>query len=336
MAAAIFLNVLVACAQDNPFGVLTFLAWDHNWNGYMYKTPSDVERGVELIKDLGVSIIRLDFAWPEIETKKGRYNFEKIDRIVCLCRKNGIQILGVLGYSPPWSGKKWNEPVTNAELLKEFITAVVKRYPQITHWEFWNEPDSKTYWQPQDEMKTYTSLLKIVYPAMKSANPRAQLLMGGLTSEGFYAFKRILAQGGGEYFDIVNIHPFTDPLRKNSVKDIGYKLNHIRKELKKYGLRKKIWITEIGCPGKKDTTSCWWWIGRCTSEKEQADFLKEAFAYLTAQEDVEKVFWAFFQDTRNHFRSGVDYFGLVRKDFSKKPAFYAYKNLIKSRRAVAK
>jgi hypothetical protein len=42
---------------------------------------------------------------------------------------------------------------------------------------------------------------------------------------------------------------------------------------------------------------------------------------------VEKIFWAFFRDTPNHFGDGVDFFGLVRNDFSKKPAFTMYQRL---------
>ncbi len=41
--------------------------------------------------------------------------------------------------------------------------------------------------------------------------------------------------------------------------------------------------------------------------------------------DCEKAFWAFFRDTKDHFRNDIDYFGLVRWDFSRKPAFTAYK-----------
>ena len=43
-------------------------------------------------------------------------------------------------------------------------------------------------------------------------------------------------------------------------------------------------------------------------------------------EGLEKIFWAFWRDT-DHFKSGVDYFGLIRRDFSRKPAFEAYKKI---------
>jgi len=46
---------------------------------------------------------------------------------------------------------------------------------------------------------------------------------------------------------------------------------------------------------------------------------------LTELEDVEKIFWAFFRDNLGHFKSGVDFFGLVRWDNTPKPSFFIYK-----------
>jgi len=40
--------------------------------------------------------------------------------------------------------------------------------------------------------------------------------------------------------------------------------------------------------------------------------------------NVERVFWAFFRDTPDHFGDGVDAFGVVRENFSLKPAFSSY------------
>ena len=91
----------------------------------------------------------------------------------------------------------------------------------------------------------------------------------------------------------------------------------------------KIWFTEIGCPGvKKLTKENGWWEGLSPTETQQAAFVKEVFTRVIELADVEKVFWAFFRDSDRHFNSGVDYFGLVRWDFSKKPAYEAYKRAV--------
>lgn len=314
----------------NPFGILTFLPWNEEWNDYMYKNESDIDRALELIKELGVSIIRVDFSWNHIEKEKNNFDFQRHDYIVSACQKNNIQILGVLGYSPYWAGSNWNNPPSDIEALLKYVTTTIKRYPDVKYWEFWNEPDHYIYWQPQDSMKTYTNILKLVYTTIKSANPETYVLLGGLTSDGLYAFKNILRYDGGNYFDIANFHPFVDPFRKNNLEEIKHKLSHIRKELQKYKLDKKIWLTEVGCPGIiSKAENCSWWFGECPDEFQQAEFLKKLYDFIVTEKNVEKIFWAFFQDTSNHFKNGVDYFGLIRANHSKKPAYHEYKRIIK-------
>jgi hypothetical protein len=329
----LFLALLIpivsfASEKTNPFGVLTFLPWNEAWNNYMYKNEAEVDNAIALLKDLGVSTIRVDFSWENIERKQGVYDFKRLDYIISVCQKNNIGILGVIGYSPSWIGKQWNEPPSDIKPLLKFITVAVKRYPYIKYWEFWNEPDSQTYWQPQDDMKTYVSLLKAVYPSIKAANPQSAVLLGGLTRDGFYAFKSVLRLGGGDYFDIVNFHPFVDPNQPDGFHIVSGVLELFRKELQKYNLNKKIWLTEVGCPGRENTENCSWWLGPCQNEQQQAEFLKKAYACFLAQKDVDKIFWAFFQDTNAHFNNGVDSFGLIRADFSKKPAYLEYKKII--------
>jgi hypothetical protein len=90
---------------------------------------------------------------------------------------------------------------------------------------------------------------------------------------------------------------------------------------------KKIWITEIGCPGvRPEIKTGNWWMGKNPNERQQAIWLKEVHKELLQNPQVEKIFWAFFRDTKGHWNNGVDYFGLVRWDYSLKPAFKAYQD----------
>ena len=93
---------------------------------------------------------------------------------------------------------------------------------------------------------------------------------------------------------------------------------------------KEIWITEIGCPGvKKGEAAANWWMGKNPNEKEQAEWLKMVYTELIKEGVATKIFWAFLRDCNNHWGNGVDYFGLVRWDFSAKPAFFAYKEIFR-------
>jgi hypothetical protein len=88
---------------------------------------------------------------------------------------------------------------------------------------------------------------------------------------------------------------------------------------------KTIWFTELGCPGVPAGAQAQpWWLGRNPNEEEQAEWVGKVYDQTLNWNGVEKVFWAFFRDTPNHFECGTDFFGLLREDFAKKPAFYAY------------
>ena len=69
-----------------------------------------------------------------------------------------------------------------------------------------------------------------------------------------------------------------------------------------------------------------WWLGRNPSEIVQAEWVKIVYRNALKWPNVQKVFWAFFRDT-DHFKDGVDYFCLVRRDFSLKPAYACFKDL---------
>ena len=57
--------------------------------------------------------------------------------------------------------------------------------------------------------------------------------------------------------------------------------------------------------------------------------LNESLSAILASGKVDRVFWAFFQDTGHFFNlKNIDYYGLVRSDFTKKPAYEALKRLI--------
>lgn len=311
----------------NPFGVLAFFSWNHTWNNFKYN-EENLKRAVKLLQDMGARFVRMDFLWNDIEPQQGNFDFDKYDFIVNLLSQHQIRILGILVYSADWASDSWNNPPYRDEDFVTYCKEVVARYKtKIKYWEVWNEPDSIFYWRPQDDMQRYTQLLKKVYETVKEIDPSSKIILGGLTQNGYFALKNLYRNGAGGYFDIVNIHPFVNPLEKNSVNRIRSLYKNIKNLMKKYGDEdKKIWFTEIGCPGvKKTTEENTWWEGVSPNEGEQAKFVKTVYKEVISLDDVEKLFWAFFRDNKDHFRSGVDYFGLVRWDFSKKPSFNAYR-----------
>ncbi len=311
----------------HPFGMLAFLSWNHPWNNFKY-TQDHIARAVRMIKKTGASFVRMDFYWNDIEPAPGRFSFEPYDRIGEELTRNNIGILAILDYSADWTAPRWNSPPRRDEDFVAFCRKVANRYKhRIKYWEIWNEPDSPAYWHPQDGMKRYTRLLKKSAAGIKEADASVHIVLGGLTAQGYYALNRIYSQGGKDAFDIVNIHPFVDPLTPNALDRIRNLHENIRRLMRRYGDQdKKIWFTEIGCPGvESPDESNAWWEGVSPSETEQAHFLYRVYTELLTLEGVEKIFWAYLRDNKDHFRSGMDYFGLIRWDFSPKKSYNAYR-----------
>ena len=49
--------------SNNPFGVLEFLHWNHDWNSYKYPSLKEIDRAVKLMKEAGIGWVRVDVRW---------------------------------------------------------------------------------------------------------------------------------------------------------------------------------------------------------------------------------------------------------------------------------
>ena len=313
---------------NNPFGVLEFLHWSHPWNNNKYSKRVDLEKTISLMQSAGVGWVRTDFLWGDIEPKKGEFDFAKYDRIVELLKSKGIHILGILHYSVDWASgcAEWNCPPKDNKLFVNYAVKVMQRYKdQVKYWEIWNEPDSEIYWKQQDGLKSYCVLLKDVYLAAKEIDPYCKILNGCLAN-GLSSVNHLYDNGAKDYFDILNVHFFENPLNADAIKAVISYPQLAYKIMQRHGdTHKKIWITETGCPGvKRQLKASNWWMGKNPNAAQQARWVKDVYTQLLKDSHVEKIFWAFFRDTKGHWKNGVDYFGLVGWDYSCKPSFKAY------------
>lgn len=320
-------------SKESPFGVLEFLHWNHPWNNYKYPSLDSLDRAVSLMREAGIAWVRMDFLWDEIEESRGQFKFDKYDYIVDILRKNNLHVLGILNYCALWASPagKWNSPPQDHRTFVNYTKEVINRYKdRIKYWEVWNEPDSNIYWADQDGLKSYCLLLKETYLSAKEIDPDCKILNGGLAN-GLPSVHKLYANGAKDYFDILNIHFFESPLHKGAIKAvIDCPKEAYRIMCDNGDSHKKIWLTEIGCPGLKEgleTNN--WWLEENPSESVQAEWLEKVFSSLLKDKNIEKIFWAFFRDCKGHWNDGVDYFGLVRWDFSPKPAFFSYQKCVK-------
>jgi polysaccharide biosynthesis protein PslG len=276
-------------------------------------------------------MVRMDFLWQDIEPAAGTLDFAAYDYIVDTLTRYNISILGVLSYHTDWAspGRIWNVPSPDHAPFMSYCEKVCRRYKdRVKFWEIWNEPDSKVYWEPQDGLVEYVRLLRAAYTVLKRVDPLCSVLNGGL-SAGLDSVHRLYENGAKGFFDIMNIHAFEAPKDQDAITRIVSYVNATGAVMDSHGdTGKKIWVTEIGCPGVKVGTKVPnSWLGDNPTEAQQASWVTQVFLEVLALDRVEKVFWAFFRDTDNHWKNGTDYFGLIRNDFSPKPAFRAYQEV---------
>jgi len=313
----------------SPFGVLSFLDWNHEWNDYQYDTPEKIERAAALMEQAGIGFVRQAISWDDVEPQQGQFDFSKYDAIFNTLEQHHIRTLGILCYTARWTGREWNAP-PDPEHFAAYVRAVVQRYKsRIKYWELWNEPDQRLYWTQQDGMKGYVQLLKAVYPIIKEEDPTAVLVLGSVNTP--FPLRDMYRQGAKDLFDVVNIHPFVTPLVPNAFGKLRGIYVSTRRVMEEFGDEAKpIWFTELGCPGVADTkTAPGWWEGPSPSEADQAAWVSAVYGEPLQWPGVQKVFWAFFQET-NHFHNGIDYFGLLRRDYSQKPSYAAYRKAAKA------
>ncbi|TSC92883.1 MAG: hypothetical protein CEN89_401 [Candidatus Berkelbacteria bacterium Licking1014_7] len=146
-----------------------------------------------------------------------------------------------------------------------FVEKVVERYDgdgvndapglktPIKYWEIMNEPEMQGggIGGAGEELKffvgssqEYLEILKTSYEAVKKADSEAKVAHAGMAGmqQNFQDFwNPILAGGGGNYFDIANIHTINTDEKREDMYVMKFK-----KYLEKFGIKDKpVWVTEV-------------------------------------------------------------------------------------------
>ena len=215
--------------------------------------------------------------------------------------------------------------------------------------EVWNEPNSVDFWPTHGvrpgawvlvdvrAAKEYADLLSITYSTLKCEYPHLVVLGGSLAScDTLYLDALYSRWGKIPPFDALSLHPYTrvderegphyakaqypdqcnteDPLSPPWCFKAGIEAIYALMAAKGNG-GKSIWITEFGT-GSSDE-----W-GDAGSEQEQAEHLRRALDVLYhwwVHNSAINIPVAIFYRLKDEPLDG-DFFGLVRKDYSLKPA----------------
>jgi hypothetical protein len=313
----------------------------------------DDSTGLQQTLSGGAHWLRFDaFDWDRLEpkpTSPATYHWEAVDEASLLkAAQKGLEVIAVVKYVPGWAQKNPGSacgPIHPDALRRfaKFLSSLVSRYKNppynIKYWELGNEPDAPVWpgrtaygcWGDKDDPYYgggyYAKMLKIAYPAIKTADPQARVLIGGLLMDNpnealnnpARFFEGILRGGGGPFFDMVSFHGYAEmgdlpgQIRNinwpGSGTTVSEKAAFFRKVLGRYGLSDKPLIdTEAALYCMTESADCL---------ETQAMFVPRAFAEGIALGLSGLVYYAL----KCEYRS----LGLLRPDNSPRPSYLAYK-----------
>lgn len=307
-------------------------------------------QGAAELSYLGATMVRTDvFAWDSVEPERGRFDFTKADAAIQWAGTQGVKLLGVLMYTPPWENGGTAEPINESpndcgiapeqtrkgsygeqrvipprdiDAYVNYVYEVVRRYPEVRYWQIWNEPNNPIFWQPRPSASAYARMLKASFAAVKRANPNAQVVIGGISLMDTDYISKLYAAGARNSFDIMAVHPYSPEQRPGDY--IPQEFLKLKKVMDRYGDRETpVWITEIG-----------WFTGtspRAVSEAQQADNVWKLYDALGRLNYVGPVFWHTLEDCTENYRSDEPEhnYGLFSRNHMPKPAAVEYRALLK-------
>lgn len=304
---------------------------------------------------IGIGWVRIDIDWSEVQPNgSDQYNWQNIDRIVAAANARDIQLLATLSYTPAWARRDecYSSKCAPADpwQFSRFAREAVHRYSSqgVQYWEIWNEPNLVSFWKPEPNVGDYAALLMASYEAITSEDKDAVVISGGLgpiaTENGNIApltfVEELYNQGGGEYFDALGFHPYTFPVPPSYTKtwnawsQMSATNPSIRSIMVANGdADKKIWLTEFGAPtggpGTRATTENYASVKHPSyvSEEMQAYQIVEAFTLADKYTWAGPLFWYSYKDLGTSSDTMENFFGLLRFDGSKKPAYAALKEM---------
>jgi hypothetical protein len=301
----------------------------------LWMSRPDQARELDEIATTGARWVRLDVPWPSLQPTPSTWNWEPFDRVVSAARARKLKVLGLLSSAPRWArrsagpGRAPFDTAAFATYSREVARHFAVR--GVHDWEVWNEPNVESTWIARPDPEAYTVALKAASRAIKAVDRRAVVLSGGLspaTDAGdgsevvpstFLA--RVYAAGGGRAIDGVAVHPYsfpalpTDPLTRSW--NAFLRMAAIRRTMVAAGDgRKEVWLTELGAPTGTGHGA--------VTEAAQARYVTAAFAAWNARRWAGPMMWYSVRDAGSDRSSVEDNFGLLRRDFSAKPAYGAF------------
>jgi hypothetical protein len=286
--------------------------------------------------------VRVFIVWGVIEPQPGVYVTQQIQTYqqffdsLPAGTKVDADVVGTPAWANGGSSSIATPPVNDsayATFLKHLVNAF---HGRVNAWEIWNEEASPNWWTGTPAQ--FASLLAAAYPAIKSADPRAMVILGA-SDPTFLG--QLYTDGAKDDFDAVAVHTDTSC---DVASPYDYEYNQNTTVVNQYfflgftGIHalmaangdgaKPIYMTEIGWSTTPAECTTGAWAGQKlagVTPQVQATFLQQAYHCL-AQPQFSYVKAAMWFELYNvgTTTDQLDNYGLLNADFSAKPSFDAF------------
>jgi hypothetical protein len=313
----------------------------------------------------GVDSVRIPVGWGAIETAPGVTDFSPVDRLVSGAAQAGIDILPFIYNAPSWAVSSVAVPGSHGSVRapktlpvktgaqraawENFLRIVVGRYgpggafwaanpalPErpIRTWQIWNEQNFM-YFVVRPSPADYGKLVNISSSAIKSVDPGAKLILGGMFARPKQAeFKKKPPQayfatdfldqlykttpGIKNKFSGVALHPYT-----TAYQQLAPDIEEFRAVLKdNHDAGKGLWITEIGWSSEPKSVGDYFAKGP-KGQVAQLNGAFKLFKQKQAKWKLQRVYWFSVDDQPGscNFCGGTGLFGT---GFVPKQSWFAY------------
>jgi hypothetical protein len=155
---------------------------------------------IERIAGTGAGWVRsgLTVDWAQLEPQPGQRNWAALaafEEQLRAASQAGLQVTAAFGGTPDWARAPGASdtcgPLASEALpaLAQVLGELAERYSQAPYhlhtWELWDSPDSLACWGQDDPLTGYggvhyAAMLQAAYPAIRQADPQAEVLVGAL------------------------------------------------------------------------------------------------------------------------------------------------------------
>ncbi len=313
--------------------------------GAAFENVSDAELESSLadFESIGVGWLRFDISWDIVQRDgPGKFDWSVFDRIVKATNSHHIKVLPNLVFTPKWARQPacadtFKCAPKDPAQFANFTAETARHFSPmgVEAWEIWSEPNIYGQWMPAPSVDLYTDLLKQCYIRIKQVDPKATVLNGGiapaanskLTIDPQDFLKGMYRDGARDYMDAVNYHPYSYPALPsntanwNSWSKMGDLPDSIRSIMIDNGDgAKKIWATEFGAPTSGPAAFA--------AEDLQTYEIEDAIHQLARKPWLATLFIHTYKDSGTSKSNIENFFGVLRFDGSRKPAYYALKKLL--------